>query len=179
MKWIIAAVLLVAVGLAQRLLPDADRMYRPIASTGGINEEVRTAPYSVRVDGVRTGRELQVTAPSGEVKKVLPSKGVWVTVQLTATATKEPVSLQDVMLEGPDGTVYAAGDGVFGLNTANLEAGIPQAGSIAFEVPPGLKSAVLRITGPQYSSALGPAVEIDLGTLPAPVPTASVAEVES
>lgn len=164
-----AAVLLVAIGAVQRLQPNGDRMYRPIASTGTVGQEVRTLPYSVRVDQVNVARELRVKGFLDIVERK-STKGVWVVVELTATATTEQVRLGDVTLRAANGSLYAATDRFQGFDAVNLEAGIPAAGSIAFELPlDAVKGAVLWITGARYASfhrlnsALGPAAQIELG----------------
>ncbi|HEX4814149.1 MAG TPA: hypothetical protein VFV66_15505 [Nonomuraea sp.] len=164
----VSAVLLAAIGVAQRLTPDADRMYAPIASTGGLREDVRTEPYSVRVDAVGIGRKLIIANAAGLRER--QTRGLWVVVTLTATATKEQVRLGKVELQARDGTLFGATDRFTGFDTATLEAGIPRSGMVAFELPAAsAPGAVLRITEARYGSvhrlngALGPAVEVDLG----------------
>lgn len=178
-----AAALIAAIGAAQRLVPDADRTYQPIASTGTIGQEVRTLPYSVRVNRVRLGRELQIKKKYVDTPEKKVTKGVWVVLDLTATATQEQVTLGDVELRALNGTRYAATDRFQGLDTTDLEAGIPASGSVAFELPPdAAKGAVLLITNARYPSvhrlnrALGPAVEIELGITGAPAQTVTIEE---
>ncbi|MFI6504344.1 hypothetical protein [Nonomuraea typhae] len=177
-----SAVLLVAIGAAQRLRLDADRIYQPLASTGAIGQEVRTTPYTVRVERAESGRELETVSSSGQRER-RTTKGVWVVIHLTATATQERVRLGDVELRALDGTEYATTDRFFGIESADLEAGIPQRGAIAFELPPdAVKGAVLRVTRARYSTihrlngALGPGVEVPLGLSGAAVPLVTIAK---
>ncbi|MFI9554635.1 hypothetical protein [Nonomuraea endophytica] len=180
-----SALLLVAVGAAQRLRPDADRVYQPLSSTGAIGQDVRTTPYTVRVERAETGRELVLTGFLDKKEK-RATKGVWVVVHLTATATQERVQLGTVELQALNGTRYAATDRFSTLDSADLEAGIPQRGSIAFELPPdAVRGAILRITKARYTTihrlnaALGPGVEVPLGLSGAAVPTVTIAQEDS
>ncbi|GAA0911696.1 hypothetical protein [Nonomuraea longicatena] len=179
------AVLLPLIGAVQRLQPDADRVYRPIAATGRIGQEVRTPPYTVRVDGVASGRELRVAGFLGKTSRQA-AKGVWVVVGLTATATQEDVALGRVTLRAPDGRTFAATDRFTGLDTVTLRPGIPVSGQVAFELPAAaVKGAVLDISRPAYgdvfrpSGALGPAVEIELRLDGTAAPTVSMTEADT
>ncbi|NUR82519.1 MAG: hypothetical protein HOY71_00370 [Nonomuraea sp.] len=179
----VAAVLLVAIGAAQRLIPDPDTTYAPMAAKGAIGQEVRSLPYSVRVERARTGRELLLKKPFLDTAEKKTTKGVWVVVDLTATAAKEEVRLGEVELRATDGTRYAATDRFQGFDQAELQAGIPANGQIAFELPAdAVSGAELWITNPHYQSihrrddALGSAVEIDLALSGAPEPTVTVKE---
>lgn len=162
-KVALALVLLVAIGVAQRLIPDADRIYRPIASHGELRQDVAALPYTLRVDGVEIGRTLTID----DERKT--TQGVWVVLRATATATKEQARLGNVALVTRSGAQYGVTDRLLGFDAANLDPGIPQSGTLAFELPKGqVEGAVLRVTNARYASihqlngALGPAVEIDL-----------------
>ncbi|MEQ4719964.1 hypothetical protein [Nonomuraea sp. B19D2] len=179
--------LLAALGGLQRLVPDADRIYEPIASTGSLRQDVATQPYTLRVDDVEIGRRLVITNTSSTPTR--DTRGLWVVLRITATATKQRVGLGKPVLRAQDGTEYGATDRFFGFANSNLEAGIPNSGPLAFELPPAaVPGAVLVITAPAYrggiqrlSGALGPAVHIDLGITAAqaaaPAPTVNVEQV--
>ncbi|MFI6321883.1 hypothetical protein ACIBG8_30415 [Nonomuraea sp. NPDC050556] len=157
MRRVLAGVaLVVAIGVAQRLIPDADRIYQPIASHGGMKEDVAAPPYTLRVDGVELGRTLTV----GEERKT--TQGVWVVLRMTGTATQEAVRIGDATLVTRDGTRYGASDRLLGFDFAQLEPGIPRSGSLAFELPwASAEGAVLHVDQ-GVMGALGPAVDIDL-----------------
>lgn len=164
-----AVVLIVAIGAVQRLIPDADRIYRPIAATGALREEIRTLPYTVRVDSVTISRELEVNKRHGDTEKKT-TQGVWVVLGLTASGSKQQVRLGKVQLQAKDGTLYGVTDRFRGIDTLDIEAGIPSSGQVAFELPPAdAQGALLQISGARSGSihtlngALGPAVEVDLG----------------
>ncbi|MFI6291883.1 hypothetical protein ACIBEJ_09885 [Nonomuraea sp. NPDC050790] len=180
-----SALLLVAVGAVQRLRPDADRVYQPLSSTGAVGQDVRTTPYTVRVERAETGRELELTGILDKKEK-RATKGVWVVVHLTATATQERVQLGTVELEALNGTRYGVTDRFSTLDSADLDPGIPQRGVLAFELPPdAVRGTVLRITKARYetifrlNSALGPGVEVPLGLSGDAVPTVTIAEGDS
>lgn len=177
--------LLAAIGGAQRLIPDADLTYRPIATGGVVGEEVRVLPYTFRVDGVDVGRTLRLEKSYGG--KTMTTGGVWVVVRAGAAATTEQVTLGTAVLRSADGAEFAVSDRVLGLEGEPLQAGIWRSGTLAFEILPAqVEGARLVISKARYSSihrlngALGPAVEIDLGLtrerLAAAGPTVTIKE---
>jgi hypothetical protein len=178
----------VAIGLVQRAIPDADRIYRPITTAGAVKEDVGTVTYTVRVDTVRTARIIQVDRSFGEPAKHTTG-GVWVVLGVRATATKEQVGLGEVVLRSPAGKTYATSDRLLGLESEALQPGLPRSGVLCFELPPAeAAGATLMITKPRYSGlarlngALGPGVEIDLGLTEdmarRPAPAVSIPEGE-
>ncbi|WP_433248593.1 hypothetical protein ACQPYK_00805 [Streptosporangium sp. CA-135522] len=168
--------LLAAIVVVNRLSPSADRQYEPIASTGGIREEIDTVDFQIRVDRVGLAKSIKIKDSFGAEGRPRSTAGTWVVVWATASATRKEVSLRGSEIATADGDVYAATPVLGALDTAALQPGIPAYGAMLFEVPAAkLPGAVLKVHTQLQEGLrlLGAAAEVPLN-LPGTEPEASV-----
>lgn len=117
-------------------------------------EEAREAPFAIRVaiGEQATGRNIEVTVTdirraSSITAGTWHADGNWVVVDLTAAAviTDSPASLRLATLT-IDGTIYRASERPASFLDRALTLGIPQSGSLAFELQDALDSGTATLT---------------------------------
>lgn len=165
---VISAALLVALVAANRLIPDYDRMMRPISTAGTIGREVRTNAFDLKVDRVTAGRSL--AEKNGVSDDRERTSGLFVLVWAELTGTDKPVRLGTAYLRTADGHRYDTTDAMgFGsLDEAGSEPGLTRYGAIGFELPPDRLAGARLVVGPVLGdNRLGSQADVDLGLTPA------------
>ncbi|MDF5751779.1 hypothetical protein [Spongiactinospora sp. TRM90649] len=156
----------VAVGAQHYALTPAEQE-APLASTGGIREEVATGRYTAKVNTVAAARSIE--APDGRTMKRIETDKVFLIVQASVTAPKEPTHIDGVLLTA-DGKRYEATDRMpKTLTLANpwIQPGWWVTGPLVFEVPvevvAGASLVVLPEQGAMLIEPYPPEAVIDLG----------------
>ena len=126
-QWVIGAGLLVLAWLVALVTPSEDAHEAPFPVAAAVGEEGIGRNIAVRVDEVRRAESV--------VEGGWTAEGNWLVVDLEAAAVvKEGVSLTLATFT-VDGRTYRASERPMSLLQAGLFAGIPQTGSLAFELP--------------------------------------------
>jgi hypothetical protein len=139
--WSVGVALLAAAWLVALVTPPEDAAEAPFPVTADLGEEVSTRTITATVQDARVAEH--VTARGWE------ADGTWVVVDLDVAATTDE---RGARLRGATLTIgertYRASERPRSLFEADLRAGIPQRGSLAFEVPAGAAddAAVLRLS---------------------------------
>ncbi|GAA3415848.1 hypothetical protein [Streptosporangium vulgare] len=140
----------------------------PLTSTGDINEEVTGSRISARVRAVHAARAIAAAKPGGERQRVT-AKGIFIIVEVGATATWEPQQLGPPRLLAGDGHRYVASDRVDQMSTIThpyIQPGWWTEGVTVFEIPPGELPDARILLAPSSGFIIepnGPEIEIDLG----------------
>ncbi|GAA1780829.1 MULTISPECIES: DUF4352 domain-containing protein [Streptomonospora] len=160
--------LLALIVAAQSLVPDETLATEPIASSGDIGEPVDAGQFSITVQEVRfaeTVADKDGFGTSGPIE----ANGVWLVAGVRITSASAPLTNVDAELVMDDGYVYSANgwlsNGLSGGLGTTLEAGIPVAGMLVFEVPEDRISApVLQVNAREsIDDRLSARADIDLG----------------
>ncbi|WP_020574367.1 hypothetical protein [Actinopolymorpha alba] len=160
----LSALLLIAVVVANRQIPDPDRRLAPIATEGKVGEDVDTGGFAITVEKVQVTRKL---AEGGfSPGPPLTTDGIWLVLTATLTGNWKVATYDSAELRTPDGTIYLVSERPSTTNRLtedyNTEPGIPRRGQIVFELPPDqLAGAVFRISG--LDTRLAPQAVVDLG----------------
>ncbi|MFB7894459.1 hypothetical protein ACFC1I_19810 [Microbacterium sp. NPDC056044] len=140
--WALAAAFLVTAWFVALATPGEEQAQSPFVVTAAIDEPATGRNLEATVVDIR--RAAEVRAHDGR----WAAEGNWVVVDLevAAVTTERFARLGHAMLE-IDGVRYSASDRPASLVRAQLAAGIPQTGSLAFELPADLDSghAVLEL----------------------------------
>ncbi|MEW2358899.1 hypothetical protein [Spirillospora sp. NPDC029432] len=133
----------------------------PIRTEGRVGAVVSTGDFRVRVDSVTAARSLKSTLGAPE-----RTEGIFLIVGFQAMARKEPVKLQSVVLETPDGFTFRPGPrlGVSAPTANDYQPLLWSRSSYVFEVPRDAVAGARLVVGtggllPQLSAA----ADIDLG----------------
>jgi len=159
---VICAALLVALVVANRLIPDNDQTLRPISTDGVIGRTARTPAFEIKVDTVTAGRTLAENGGFGDPER---TSGVFLLVWADLTGVDKPVTLDTAYLRTADGPEYDATDAMsFGaLDQTGSDAGLTRYGAIGFELP-GYRIAGSRLVVGQAAgqNRLGSQADVDL-----------------
>ncbi|MEU8207007.1 hypothetical protein [Streptosporangium sp. NPDC049046] len=140
----------------------------PLTSTGAFNEEVTGSRISARVKAVYAAKAIATRKASGEQERVT-AKGIFVIVEVGATATWEPQRFGPPRLLTAGGRRYVASDRVDQTLTVThpyLQPGWWTEGVTVFEIPPGELPDSRILLAPSSGFIVepnGPQIEIDLG----------------
>ncbi|WP_440099853.1 hypothetical protein [Streptosporangium sp. H16] len=140
----------------------------PLTSTGDINEEVTGSRISARVKAVHAAKAIAAKNAGGEQKRVT-AKGIFIIVEVGATATWEPQQLGPPRLLTGGGHRYVASDRVDQMSTIThpyIQPGWWTEGVTVFEIPPGELPDSRILLAPSSGFIVepnGPEIEIDLG----------------
>lgn len=141
LAWSTGIALLVAAWFVALVTPPEDAAEAPFAVAATLGEEVSVRTLTATIRGVRVAEH--VSAGGWE------AEGTWIVVDLDVAAT---VDEENSRLRGATLTLgertYRASERPDSLFEADLRAGIPQSGSLAFEVPDSAadQTAVLRLS---------------------------------
>ncbi|MFC4060437.1 hypothetical protein ACFOWE_19200 [Planomonospora corallina] len=170
-----------AVALQSAALDDEERT-APLTWTGGMGEEVVASRFSARVKavyGARTVRSTDAADTPDTADTTLPAdtetaekattSGIFVVVELEATAHREPQRFGTPVLLSGDGRRYAATDKVdsaLSVPRITVQPGWWTDGVAVFEVPVTALNGA-RIVLPLQNGIIGenypPEAEVDLG----------------
>ncbi|WP_344866884.1 hypothetical protein, partial [Planomonospora alba] len=161
-------VLLAAAAVAlQAAALDAEERSAPLTWTGGLGEEVVASRFSARVKAAYGARTVRTTDETGTTATATTS-GLFVVVELEATAHREPQRLGTPVLLTDDGRRYQATDKVAPSLTIThpyIQPGWWTDGVAVFEVPVGALNGA-RIVLPLRNGFIGeayqPEIEVDL-----------------
>ncbi len=139
--WAAGAALLVAAWLVTLVTPPADAELAPFAVTGDLGERVVARALTATVSHPRLAQRVTAGGWSAE--------GRWLVVDLELEATREEAGTRvgSATLQIGERT-FRASERPASIAETGLHAGIPQLGSIAFELPGDLDrigDAVLRL----------------------------------
>lgn len=128
LAWTTGVALLVAAWAVALVTPPEDAAEAPFVTMAEIGEETSTRTLTATIRDVRVAE--RVTALGWE------AEGTWVVVDLdiAATTDEDGSTLAGATLT-IDGRTYRASERPDSLLGAGLNVGIPQSGSLAFEVP--------------------------------------------
>lgn len=162
-----AVALLLASGVAVATAPGNARIIAPLLVRGGVGDTMTGRTLIAEVTQVRLAEALDVKyRDAGDTS----TDGVWVVVDATLTATEKILGFTDAELR--------IGDVIFTpshvlpsptLMTLRYGAGIPEHGSLVFEIPlsaldqPGASAALLVFRNDNLDST--PALQVDLTAL--------------
>jgi hypothetical protein len=118
-------------------LPEPTDIYKPFDVHAAIGQQATGRGLTAIVDGVRIGPKVhKVSPPQATVQSV----GTWVVVDAAVASTRDFQLPRTELIVGPN--TYGPSDRFFLTALgAELEPGITQRGSWAFEVPPDLVAA--------------------------------------
>ncbi|WP_329426228.1 hypothetical protein OG339_39115 [Streptosporangium sp. NBC_01495] len=139
----------------------------PLTSTGAINEEVTGSRISARVRAVHAAKAI-TAMKAGEQERVT-AKGIFIIVEVAATATWEPQQFGPPRLLTAGGRRYVASDRVDPMSTIThsyIQPGWWTEGVAVFEIPPGELPDSRILLAPSSGFIVepnGPEIEIDLG----------------
>lgn len=158
--WIAASALVVAAGALTVLTPAEDALTDPILVRGGMNETVTSRTLSVEVTGAQFADRVVEADTSWE------AEGNWLVVDITASAprSEDEATVRLVTLE-LDGRVFQASERpAETLLQSRLHVGTPIEGSVAFELPAGLRggTGVLRVSTSSPTPLLDDVVAISV-----------------
>ncbi|WP_436761319.1 hypothetical protein [Streptosporangium sp. V21-05] len=140
----------------------------PLTSTGDINEEVTGSRISARIKAVHAAKAIAAPKPGGERERVT-AKGIFVIVEVGATATWEPQQLGPPRLLTGGGHRYVASDRVdrtLTITNPYIQPGWWTEGVTVFEIPPAELPDSRILIAPSSGFIVepnGPEIEIDLG----------------
>lgn len=137
--WAIGAVLIVAAWFVALATPGEEQAQAPFPVDARVGEQAAGRNLSATITELR--RAGDVRADDG-----WSAQGNWLVVDLEASAvvTEEGARLGHAFVE-IDGVRYSASERPASLARAALAAGIPTAGSLAFELPDGLDAGAGRL----------------------------------
>ncbi|GGS88168.1 hypothetical protein GCM10010156_53310 [Planobispora rosea] len=167
---VIAGIALAAAAVAVQAvaLEHEDRLGN-LTWTGRIGDEVVASRFSARVTGVHGAKSIQITDVTDKVEKATTS-GLFVIVEVGATAHREPQKFGPPVLLAEDGKRYAATDKVkpsLTITHPYIQPGWWTEGVAVFEVPvaalTGARIVLPLTNGFFIKEANLPEVEIDLG----------------
>jgi hypothetical protein len=131
LEWLAALGLVAVASIAVATAPQDGTIADPFVRTGAVGEVVHGRDFDVEVLDVRLGESLDLAYDESG----LESDGVWVVVDLVATANVDVVQLGYTELR-INGVGYATHDLPYpSMDFVDYGAGIPVQGSIVFEVP--------------------------------------------
>jgi hypothetical protein len=137
----------------------------PIRTGGTVGQEVATRDFSVRVDKVEAARSLAPGFSLGG-KPPVGTDGVYLVVQLSATAAREPLQLRSAELETPGGYTFREDPRTSDVSVSQptFQPMIWTSTKLVFELPKDRVEGAHLVVGtggllPQLSSA----ADIDLG----------------
>lgn len=139
----------------------------PLTSAGDIKEEVTGSRISARVKAVHAAKAI-TAMKSGEQERVT-AKGIFIIVEVGATATWEPQQFGPPRLLTDSGRRYVASDRVDPMSTITnpyIQPGWWTEGVTVFEIPPGELPNSRILLAPSSGFIVepnGPEIEIDLG----------------
>ncbi|PRX99773.1 hypothetical protein [Allonocardiopsis opalescens] len=170
MKWYaipLSLLLLVGLVLVGRLEIDDPELVEPLSYSGDAGERVHAGSFSVLVNQVAATGQIADASDLGEPEPK-DTQGVWLVIVMAMSSTSTPLNIVSPVIVTDDGYEYAATQRVFNTianHSAPFQPGIPQAGAMAFELPPErLPGARLRFsTSEGIDDRLAGQVEIDLG----------------
>ncbi|GAA4180313.1 hypothetical protein GCM10022252_02950 [Streptosporangium oxazolinicum] len=140
----------------------------PLTSTGAVNEEVTGSRISARVRAVHAAKAIAAPKSGGERERVT-AKGIFIIVEVSATATWEPQRFGPPRLLTDSGRRYVASDRVDPMSTIThpyIQPGWWTEGVAVFEIPPGELPDSRILLAPSSGFIVepnGPEIEIDLG----------------
>lgn len=141
LAWTTGVGLLVAAWVVALITPPEDAAEAPFVTAAAIGEQVSTRTLTATIRDVRVAE--RVSAGGWE------AEGTWIVVDLDIAASldEEASQLAGASLTVGDRT-YRASERPPSLFRASLNVGIPQSGSLAFELPPDATddTAVLRLS---------------------------------
>ncbi|MFI6506439.1 hypothetical protein ACIBCT_02445 [Streptosporangium sp. NPDC050855] len=146
----------------------------PLTWTGSVGENVTGSRFSARVKAVHAARSIANAPPGGsgdppDGQKRVTTKGIFVIVEVGATATREPQRLGAPVLLADSGRGYEATDRMEETSTIVhpfVQPGWWTEGVAVFEIPPGELAGSRIVLAPQGGLIVepnGPEIEIDLG----------------
>lgn len=159
---VICAALLVALVVANRLIPDQDQMLRPISTDGVIGRTTHTPAFDLEVHTVTAGRTLIEKGGFGDPEH---TSGMFLLVWADLTGVDEPVTLDTAYLRTADGHRYDATDAMSfeSLDQTGSDPGLTRYGAIGFELPPyRIAGARLVVGQAAGQNRLGAQADIDL-----------------
>ena len=140
--WAVAAGLLVAAWFVALVTPGEEQAQSPFVVAAEMGETTTGRNIAATVIDIRRAAEIR------EDSDGWAADGNWLVIDLeVASVTSEALTRLDHAIVEVDGVRYSASDRPDSLARAALAAGIPQAGSLAFELPADLESgpAVLEL----------------------------------
>lgn len=129
--WIVALAVIVAAGVVIALGPEDETSQAPFETVVALGQHGTGRDIAVTFDDVRAARVVE--AESGEWTG--ETEGVWIAVDLTATSLLDQSAIHGWLVVDEfifDGSTRAEENGLEG---AVLSAGLPEAGTLLFEVP--------------------------------------------
>lgn len=118
-------------------LPEPTDIYKPFDVHAAVGQQATGHGITAIVDGVRIGPKVHTVSPP---EKTVQSVGTWVVVDAAVASTRDFGLPRTELIVGPN--TYGPSDRFFLTALgAELQAGITQRGSWAFEVPPDLVGA--------------------------------------
>lgn len=118
-------------------LPEPTEIYKPFDVHAGVGQQATGRGITATVDGVRIGPKVHKMSPP---ERTVQSVGTWVVVDAAVTSTRAFGLPRTALIVGPN--TYEPSDRFWPAALgAELEPGITQRGSWAFEVPPELVAA--------------------------------------
>ncbi|QEW04417.1 DUF4352 domain-containing protein [Microbacterium lushaniae] len=156
LAWPMGAALLFGAWLVAQVTPTEDADEAPFVVPAVLGEEARGRSLTVTVTDVRLAEHVSAGGWAAE--------GVWLVVDLDAAATQEE---DRTYLGGASlvigGRTYRASERPASLFQQPLLVGIPRAGSLAFELPPGAvdEPALLHLSG-DWETRLDSLIELPL-----------------
>ncbi|MFA1537745.1 hypothetical protein [Actinomadura monticuli] len=137
----------------------------PIRTGGTVGEKVMTRDFGVRVEKITAARSLEPTFSLGG-KPPVGTDGVYLVVQLSATARREPLQLRSAELETPGGYTFREDPRTsdVSINQPTFQPLLWSSTKLVFELPKERVEGAHLVVGtggllPQLSSA----ADIDLG----------------
>lgn len=118
-------------------LPEPTEIYKPFDVHAGVGQQATGRGITATVDGVRIGPKVHKMSPP---ERTVQSVGTWVVVDAAVTSTRAFGLPRTALIVGPN--TYEPSDRFWPAALgAELEPGITQRGSWAFEVPAELVAA--------------------------------------
>lgn len=118
-------------------LPEPTEIYKPFDVHAGVGQQATGRGITATVDGVRIGPKVHKVSPP---ERTVQSVGTWVVVDAAVTSTRAFGLPRTALIVGPN--TYEPSDRFWPAALgAELEPGITQRGSWAFEVPAELVAA--------------------------------------
>ncbi|MFE3454831.1 hypothetical protein ACFXJ8_38505 [Nonomuraea sp. NPDC059194] len=150
-----------AIGI-QTLMLGSRELDAPLTYTGSVKDDVETARFSARVDGVSSARAIQTKDKTIEAGK----DQVFLVVRAAATVPKEPQHLKPAELITDDGKRFTASDRIEKSKTLAhpwIQPGWWMSGLFVFEVPASALPGARAVFSLPIYEPHPPEVEIDLG----------------
>lgn len=165
--WFAVGVALIV--LMRRDLLGYEQQLAEVTVPAALGRRVAVRDFAVTVDGFQLARSYRVADGGTGGARVLRTPGIWVSVPLRIEMLREP-GVVTARLRTRDGLSYRSnGDQRPALRDANVAGrqilpGLPLAGRLFFEVPPGkLPGAHLQLFHGASPPSLDAVVDVDLG----------------